>query len=155
MLFKFEINNLFLVTKNVLTNRHQPSERCYNTHMVWNQQLTQQTLLFLPLLKEFQGFVSHRTEATYLHYTIFANRFDVLQLLLSKQIAKVVVNLHILTRRHDFRIPRNRDGPIPIPNTRYFRYQCLEGKYRYWQKISIFRYSEPAIPFHCGQWLYY
>jgi hypothetical protein len=30
-----------------------------------------------------------------------------------------------------------RDGPISIPNTRYYRYQGFEEKYRYWQEISI------------------
>jgi hypothetical protein len=33
-----------------------------------------------------------------------------------------------------------RDGPISIPNTRYYRYQGFEVKYRYWQEISMFRY---------------
>jgi hypothetical protein len=27
--------------------------------------------------------------------------------------------------------------PISIPNTRYYRYQSFEEKYRYWQEISI------------------
>ena len=29
------------------------------------------------------------------------------------------------------------DGPIPIPNIRYRRYQGLEEKYRYWREMSI------------------
>ena len=29
------------------------------------------------------------------------------------------------------------DGPIPIPNIQYRRYQGLEEKYRYWRGISI------------------
>ena len=33
---------------------------------------------------------------------------------------------------------KTRDGPISIPNTRYYRYlQGFEEKYRYWQEISI------------------
>ena len=32
---------------------------------------------------------------------------------------------------------KDSDGPIPIPNIRYRRYQGLEEKYRYWREISI------------------
>ena len=39
-----------------------------------------------------------------------------------------------------------RDGPIPIPNTRYYRYQRLEEKYRILAgNIDYFDTAEPAI----------
>jgi hypothetical protein len=37
----------------------------------------------------------------------------------------------------ELRVTRCRDGPISIPNTRYYRYQGFEEKYQYWHEISI------------------
>jgi hypothetical protein len=45
----------------------------------------------------------------------------------------------------------SRDGLISIPNTRYYRYQGFEEKYRYWQEYRCFDISAPAIFFHFGQ----
>ena len=40
----------------------------------------------------------------------------------------------------------SRDGPISIPNTRYYRYQGLEEKYRILARnIDCFNTTEPAI----------
>ena len=40
----------------------------------------------------------------------------------------------------------NRDGPISIPNTRYYQYQGLEEKYRILAgNIDYFDTAEPAI----------
>ena len=42
----------------------------------------------------------------------------------------------------------SRDGPISIPNTRYYRYQGLEEKYRILAgNIDYFDTAEPAIFF--------
>ena len=39
-----------------------------------------------------------------------------------------------------------RDGPISVPNTRYYRYQDLEEKYRILARnIDCFDTAEPAI----------